>query len=98
MVVGLTKTKAEQAWYELCQISMDLGIKTGGESKRTWRVLEDGLVVGYLGRKRALEFGIGSHAERVAMAWAERLNETSARRFATEHPELEKRHKQTHLG
>lgn len=98
MVVGVTKTKAEQAWYELCQISMSMGMTIGGEPKRTWRVLEDGLVLGYLGRKRALEFGIGLHAERVAMAWAERLNETAARRFATEHPELDRRHKQTYVG
>ena len=95
----MTKSRAEQAWYDLAQISMGLP-RVLGEArppKRTWRVFADGMVAGYINRKRTIEFGTGSHTERVAMAWAEGLSDSAAEEFAAAHPDLNYRGKQTHL-
>lgn len=96
---NMTKSPAEQASYDLAQISMKLPrvFGQGRPAKRTWRVFADRTVVGYINRKRTLEFGTGSHAERVAMAWAEGLEESAAKKFAAEYPDLNSRSKQTHL-
>lgn len=94
----MTKSKAEQAWFDLCQISMSLPRTFGARPpKLSWRVLADGSVVGYSNKKREHEFGIGPHAERVAMAWAEGLNNSAAERFAANYPELNHRIKQTNI-
>lgn len=95
----MTKSPAEQASYDLGQISMRLPL-VGGQGrppKRTWRVFTDGAVVGYINRKRTIEFGTGCHAERVAMAWAEGLSNSAAEDFAAAYPDLNCRSKQTHL-
>jgi len=94
----MNKSKAEQAYFELAQISMSLPMTLGHRpSKLTWRVLPDGLVVGYTNRKKEHEFGTGPHAERVAMAWAEGLSDLAAERFAANYPELNYRGKQTNI-
>ena len=95
----MTKSPAEQASYDLAQISMKLPLVLGQgrQPKRTWRVFADGTVVGYINRKRAIEFGTGSHSERVAMAWAEGLTDSAAEKFAVAYPDLNCRTKQTHL-
>lgn len=95
----MTKSPAEQARYDLAQISMKLPVVFGQSRppKRTWRVVADGTVVGHINRKRAIEFGTGPHAERVAMAWAEGLSDSAAEKFAMEYRDLNCRSKQTHL-
>lgn len=94
----MTKTPAEQAWYDLTQISNPLVIGQGRPPRRTWRVFADSTVVGYVNRKRTLEFGSGARAERVAMAWAYGLSVHFAERFAADYPDLNYRGAQTHLA
>ena len=95
----MTKSPAEQAIYDLAQISMKLPLimGMGRQPKRTWRVAADATVVGYVNRKKTIEFGSGPHAERTAMAWAEGLSDSAAERFASEYPDLNCRFRQTHV-
>jgi len=96
----MTKSPAEHAPYDLAQIAMKLP-RMFGEArppKRKWRVSADATVVGHTNRKKAIEFGAGSHAERAAIAWAEGLSDYATEQFAAEYPDLDCRHNQTHIG
>jgi hypothetical protein len=92
----MTKTPAEQAYYDLAQISMKLPATWPDATnfKRTWRVAADGNVIGYEKKKKVEEFGSHPFSERIAMAWAEGLAVYGAEKFALANPDLDVRHKQ----